>query len=205
VGEDDQDMATRRYNLICLEATVFYHIVANGCPIERRRFFGKPKTAPRFSLSCVRRAFLCGVDRDTGRNFEHRRQHRRRRHGGLRACEQEALPTCRSAWVVNRIRLLAETFAIDVVSYAVMSNHLHLVLRVDPDRASAWDSEEVIERWEELYGTPAIIEMAAAPNASRAVLHAARQAIETRRERLCDISCFMKCLAGMVLLQCRHT
>ena len=142
-------MATPRYNLVCLDATRFYHVVSR----------------------CVRRAFLCGIDRDTGRNFEHRRQ-----------------------WVVDRIRILAKTFAIDVASYAVMSNHLHLVLLVDPDRASAWSSEEVVERWERLYGTPDIIKMATDPNASRAVFNAAQKAIETRRKRLCDISWFMKCL-----------
>ena len=49
---------------------------------------------------CVRRAFLCGVDRDTGRNYEHRR-----------------------AWVIERLETLTRAFSIDVAGYAIMSNH----------------------------------------------------------------------------------
>ncbi|ATC96744.1 hypothetical protein PTUN_b0339 [Pseudoalteromonas tunicata] len=38
-------------------------------------------------------------------------------------------------------------FAIDIAAYAVMSNHYHLVLRVDRSRALNWSKDEVIERW----------------------------------------------------------
>ena len=51
---------------------------------------------------CVRRAFLCGEDRLTGRSFEHRRQ-----------------------WVEDRIHELAGIFGVSIWGYAVMSNHLH--------------------------------------------------------------------------------
>ena len=73
---------------------------------------------------CVRRAFLCGKDQLTGRCFEHRRQ-----------------------WIEDRILELAEAFAISVYSYAVMSNHFHVVLHVDPTVTLSWSDEEVAHRW----------------------------------------------------------
>jgi REP element-mobilizing transposase RayT len=59
---------------------------------------------------CVRRSFLCGVDPYSGQSYEHRR-----------------------AWVEERLLYLCSVFAIDICAYAVMSNHVHLVLHVDVD------------------------------------------------------------------------
>ena len=61
---------------------------------------------------CVRRAFLCGVDLVSGKNHNHRKQ-----------------------WIRERLQTLASVFGIEVCGYAVMSNHLHAVLRVRPDLA----------------------------------------------------------------------
>ncbi len=55
---------------------------------------------------CIRRAFLCGYDQCSGTSYEHRRQ-----------------------WVEDRLMLLAEVFAIDICAYAVMSNHVHVLLQ----------------------------------------------------------------------------
>ena len=70
---------------------------------------------------CVRRAFLCGEDSYSGKSFEHRR-----------------------VWIVERMRLLSQVFAIDVCAYAIMSNHYHLVLHVDTATAKSWSDEEGI-------------------------------------------------------------
>jgi len=46
---------------------------------------------------------------------------------------------------------LFEVFAIDVCAYAVMSNHNHLVLYVDEEKAKSWSTAEVIHRWHQLF------------------------------------------------------
>ncbi len=77
---------------------------------------------------CVRRAFLCGADRYTGQNFDHRK-----------------------TWIRQRLEELAGILAIDVLSFAVLSNHLHVMLRIRPDIAAAWSDEEVALRWWRLH------------------------------------------------------
>ena len=77
---------------------------------------------------CVRRAYLCGRDRVSGKNFDHRKP-----------------------WVVERLRFLSTVFAIDVCAYAVMSNHLHVVLHVDRERARGFGADEVVERYTKLF------------------------------------------------------
>lgn len=77
---------------------------------------------------CVRRAFLCGKDHYSGQDYEHRRE-----------------------WVVERLAILVEVFAIDLCAYAVMSNHYHVVLKVDRERAADWSDREVAERWMQLF------------------------------------------------------
>jgi len=73
---------------------------------------------------CVRRAYLCGTDPVSGNNYDHRRQ-----------------------WLEDRMLALAEIFAIDVFGYAVMSNHYHIVLKVNPAEVKEWTDDSVIERW----------------------------------------------------------
>ncbi|MFH1135951.1 MAG: hypothetical protein V1816_07680 [Pseudomonadota bacterium] len=77
---------------------------------------------------CVRRAFLCGHDPYTGQSFEHRK-----------------------TWVRERLKFLASIFAIEVCAYAVMSNHLHTVIRTRPDWAKGWTDEEAARRWLTLF------------------------------------------------------
>ena len=121
---------------------------------------------------CVRRAFLCGQDPLTGYDFEHRRQ-----------------------WIVDRMKLLAEVFAIDLCAYAVMSNHYHLVLRIDQKQAAQWSKREVAERWLRLFtGTELArrwLELDSLPDPEYEQLS---KEIDTWRQRLFDLSWFMRCL-----------
>jgi len=122
---------------------------------------------------CVRRAFLCGEDRYSGHNYEHRR-----------------------GWVRDRIRSLSELFGVDVFAYAVMSNHLHLVLRVRPDLVSSWSDREVAERWCRLFRSKSTRERGEAYDAQKlARLLDDPEALKQCRERLADLSWFMRCLS----------
>ena len=131
---------------------------------------------------CVRRAFLCGEDSVSGQCYEHRRQ-----------------------WLVDRMLFLASVFAIDVCAYAVMSNHYHVVVRVNAKEANDWDDVEVIQRWTQLYAGPEIAHRVLNGEG----LDQAEQAfIETKvaewRERLFDLSWFMRCLNEFIARRANH-
>ena len=129
---------------------------------------------------CVWRAFLCGEDGLSGKSFEHRRE-----------------------WIRQRLEFLAGEFAVDVLGYAVMSNHLHAVLRTRPDVVSGWSDEEVAKRWWRLFpwrrnqdGSPA--EMRA--DELRGMLADSNKLTEWRK-RLASVSWFMRCLAEPIARQ----
>ncbi|MCP4040447.1 MAG: transposase, partial [Gammaproteobacteria bacterium] len=121
---------------------------------------------------CVRRAFLWGEDSLTGKNYEHRK-----------------------AWVVERLAELTKIFAIDICAYAIMSNHHHLVLRIDKNQAMGWNHQEIIERWGGLFSIPQLIRnYQENSRQSRAEVLAAETLIDQWRDRLWDISWFMRAL-----------
>ena len=121
---------------------------------------------------CVRRAFLCGEDHFSGQNYDHRKQ-----------------------WIVEKLKELDNVFAIDICAYAVMSNHYHVVLRVDKARANEWSDRQVIKRWYQLFkGNLLVDKLREGEPMSRAELLAADKVIQTWRERLTDISWYMRCL-----------
>src|SRR5271165_2805139 len=57
----------------------------------------------------------------------------------------------RKRWIEDRIEELSQIFAIAVGGFSVMDNHLHVLLRLDPDVASGWSDEEVVRRWGRLF------------------------------------------------------
>jgi REP element-mobilizing transposase RayT len=126
---------------------------------------------------CVRRAFLCGEDDLSGQSFEHRKE-----------------------WVQDRLCELAGAFAIDVAGFAVMSNHLHVVVRQRPDIAEQWSPQEVATRWRRIYtrrrdkhGTPLPL-----TDAEIAAAIADAETIDEWRTRLGNLSWFMRSLAEWI-------
>ncbi|MGI2855190.1 transposase [Shewanella algae] len=120
----------------------------------------------------VRRAFLCGDDAYSGKNYDHRR-----------------------GWVESLLFELEAVFAIDVAAFAIMSNHLHLVLHIDIETANRWTDREVLEQWHKLFKGDELTrkftqgELIEAHEVPRL-----RHTIAIYRSRLCDISWFMRCL-----------
>ena len=68
-------------------------------------------------------------------------------------------------------------------AYAVMSNHLHVVVQVLPDVATQWTDEEVADRWIRLFPKA---EQDAALRAQALIANPGRLAL--LRSRLCDLS-----------------
>jgi REP element-mobilizing transposase RayT len=121
---------------------------------------------------CVRRAFLCGSDSVTGFDFEHRRQ-----------------------WIVDRIKMLSSVFAVDLCAYAIMSNHYHIVVRINVDEVKQWTDEEVANRWMQIFKGPLVMhQYLTNASISKTELKCVADLLVTWRERLSDLSWFMRCI-----------
>ena len=84
----------RRYEPFLLRATVM--------PARARREIVDASSMGFYHCfsRCVRRAFLCGEDSYTGKNYDHRK-----------------------CWVERRVQLLASCMAVDIIAMAVLDNH----------------------------------------------------------------------------------
>lgn len=120
---------------------------------------------------CVRRARICGFDVLTKKNYEHRRQ-----------------------LIYKSIQELSSIFAIEVFACSVLSNHYHIVLRVNPDVAKGWSDEEVIRRWDKVYSVRKSLTQMKGELDEEIIQMALERAdlIEEWRKRLSSISWFMK-------------
>jgi len=76
-----------------------------------------------------------------------------------------------------------------------MSNHTHTVLKINRAKSGNWTREEVIERWTQLFSGGVLIQRDQTGKChSQAEVDKVYEVIETWRERLTDISWFMRCL-----------
>jgi len=141
-------MTLARNQLISISDTPYYHIVSR----------------------CVRRAFLCGKDKYSGKSYEHRR--------GL---------------IVDRVKFLASVFNIKICSYAIMSNHYHLVLKVNDTKD--WSVHQVLISWSSLCNLPYLCQKFLDKQVmDKAEMREVLALTKEYRSRLMSISWFMKLL-----------
>jgi REP element-mobilizing transposase RayT len=140
-------MTTPRAQKISLDITHYYHCVSR----------------------CVRRSFLCGQDKLSGKSFEHRRN-----------------------WVEARILELAQVYCIDICAYAVMHNHYHLVVHINRHKAEALSNTDVIQRWALEHQLPPLIQRYLHSSLTDAEIHQCEALIHTWRQRLYSLSWLMK-------------
>ena len=143
-------MTQARKTQICINDTPYYHCMGR----------------------CVRRAFLCGEDSFTGKDYSHRK-----------------------GWIVDKLQELSNIFAIDVCAYAIMSNHYHLVLKINHEQTQQMSDEAVIEQWMKLFNGNVLIQRYVNGECkSKGELDKVQETIALWRYRLSDISWFMRCL-----------
>jgi hypothetical protein len=129
----------------------------------------------------VRRCWLFGEDPLTGVNYDHRK-----------------------VWIEERLRHFAALFGIDLLAFAILSNHYHLMLRSRPDVVATWDDSEVARRWlmicphrKQKDGTPC------EPTAKELdAIRNCRQTLADIRLRLSDISWWMRLLDQRIARRC---
>jgi REP element-mobilizing transposase RayT len=122
---------------------------------------------------------LCGEDKVTGKNFEHRR-----------------------GWVEDKLLALGQVFAIDVAAFAIMSNHTHVVLFIDDESAKSWSTEDVLSRWHQLFkGTLLTQQYCRGEPIAAYLLPSLIETVECYRARLMDISWFMRLLNESIARQ----
>ena len=140
-------------------------------PMPRKALVSVDTTPSYHVVSrCVRRTFLFGVV--DNKDFSHRRDA-----------------------IVARLAELTQLFCIDIAAYAIMANHYHLVVRIQKQRALELSVSDVIARWSSLFSLPCLAKRFADNEAMFDVeLDEAMRQIEIRRERLYDLSWFMRCL-----------
>ncbi len=122
---------------------------------------------------CVRRMYLAGLDEETGKDYTYRRE-----------------------WIRQRLEKLASVFAIDVLTYAILSNHLHLVIRNRPDVVKTWSDQEIALRWLQIFPGKRIEDQLGNPTqADVDALAKDPEKLEAIRSRLSDISWFMRAVS----------
>ena len=103
----------------------------------------------------------------------------------------------RKVWIDEQLVQQARYFGIDLLCQAILSNHIHLVLRSRPDVVAEWDDNEVARRW--LMLCPLRRDEKRQPEAPTEFeinsIRNDKQKLATIRSRLSDISWWMRLLS----------
>ena len=100
----------------------------------------------------------------------------------------------RKQWIEDRLEILVGVFAIEVGGFAVLDNHMHLLLNLRSEQTKTWTDEEVLIRWFRIHP----------PRVNRKALNVTPELLQELtsngdyvakiRQRLGDIGWFMKSL-----------
>lgn len=121
---------------------------------------------------CVQQRFLLGYEKETGKDFGHRRK-----------------------LFEDELRKATSGFAIDLLAQAIMDNHFHLILRSRPEIVLEWSDTQVVLQWHKL--CPIFKDDKGIPVANPTDEDVAKKVQDSNqiakwRKRLSDISWFMK-------------
>lgn len=111
---------------------------------------------------CVRQAFIAGAAEHY--HYEHRRD-----------------------WFHQRLSLLTQMFAIEVLTVNIQPQHYQLVVKLNSDQAAQWPQREIIARWSMLYSLPPALQTLPLPDDADTIA-----LLELWRSRLCDLSWFLR-------------
>jgi hypothetical protein len=148
-------------------SSVHWQQESTHMPTPRSRIVDESVTPWYHCISrCVRRARLCGGV------FLHRKQ-----------------------WIEDRLNELTGIFSVECAGFAIMDNHLHLLVRLDSRRAEEWSAVDVARRWLCLFPLRNSTGDALAVSEARIRRFADdRNWVDRIRKRLADLGWFMKCL-----------
>ena len=129
----------------------------------------------------VRRAMLFGEDPVSGHDYAYRRD-----------------------WILDRMKLLARSFAVEIGFEAVMANHVHLVLQTFPRMLKRLSNHEIARRWLRVFPGKRVLDGNWIEPTEEKVSELARdkKRIKTIRSRLSDVSWFMRALCEYIARRC---
>lgn len=108
----------------------------------------------------------------------------------------------RQQWIERRLLLLGEVFAIDVLAYSVMDNHIHSVIHANLTLAKSLSNVEVLKRWSRIGRIPLLcqvyLENKWREKLSEEQLILVLEQISEYRAKLTDISTFMSKLNSYI-------